>query len=139
MQHLNCNFGGAFSCFNWLFIYPFLPALNCMTLVFICLYLSLYCKLIFMTINLSYVRLPWFRVHIVVLNDVGRLLSATFDALCFSLWLVFFYDALWVDCSRPFRFHIQSYIKAGCLCSAVCREAWSYIIRVSQVSWRSNS
>ena len=28
-----------------------------------------------MTINLSYVRLPWFRVHIVVLNDVGRLLS----------------------------------------------------------------
>ena len=46
-----------------------------MTLVFIYLYLSLYCKLIFMTINLSYVRLPWFRVHIVVLNDVGRLLS----------------------------------------------------------------
>ena len=134
MHHLHYDFGKAFSCFNWLF-FILVP----LTLVFICLYLSLYCKLIFMTINLSYVRLPWFRVHIVVLNDVGRLLSvhfmhsALFCGWSFSMTL---FELIVLDPSDPIFNPIWR--QGACVLPFVARLGVTSSV-YPLVSWRSNS
>ena len=36
---------------------------------------------LFRTNSINNIRLPWFRVHIVILNDPGRLISVHIDAI----------------------------------------------------------